>query len=304
MAISMSEDIEKKHDALALLRKLEWRVRDSADSVLGGDYRSAFRGRGREFDQVVRYEWGDDVRDIDWNVTARLGEPYRKKYIEEREMTMVLVIEDAVSLQFGSGGKTKREALLEIAGLLGLLCAANRDRLGIVHATPEGYSMREPVRGRRAIMHAMAGLMAGTKPKLFHESPSLQVPWKELSHTLPKHTLLLWLSDFTPKGNPEGWQILKQRFQLLGFRVDDPWERELPHVGTVTAYDPLSAELVYLDTEDNENRAEHAAWCQHRENFFKELFPDPLSRCAVLTEESVLEAMLNFFRARMKLITH
>ena len=99
-----------------LLRKLEWRVRHVADTSLGGEYRSAFRGRGREFDQVVRYEWGDDVRDIDWNVTARLGEPYRKKFVEERELTVVLLFEDSLSLQFGSGSKTKRDTLLEVGG--------------------------------------------------------------------------------------------------------------------------------------------------------------------------------------------
>src|SRR5476649_3059302 len=104
--------------ALALLRRLEWRVRHAVENVLSGEYRSAFRGRGMEFDQVVKYEFGDDIRDIDWNVTARLGEPYRKKFIEERELTVILVIEDSLSLQFGYGARTKREALFELAALV------------------------------------------------------------------------------------------------------------------------------------------------------------------------------------------
>ena len=96
---------------LALLRQLEWRVRHAVENILSGQYRSAFRGRGIEFDQVVRYEFGDDVRDIDWNVTARLGEPYRKKFVEEREVTLLLLIEDSPSLNFGSAGQSKREKL-------------------------------------------------------------------------------------------------------------------------------------------------------------------------------------------------
>src|SRR5471032_2530620 len=96
---------------LAILRQLEWRVRHAVENVLSGEYRSAFRGRGMEFDQVVKYTFGDDVRDIDWNVTARLGEPYRKKFIEEREVSLLLVFDDSVSLQFGSGAQSKREAL-------------------------------------------------------------------------------------------------------------------------------------------------------------------------------------------------
>ena len=130
----------------SLLRKLEWRVRHTADSLLGGEYRSTFRGRGREFDQVVKYEFGDDVRDIDWNVTARLGEPYRKKFVEERELTTVLLFEDSLSLQFGSGRRTKRNTALEMAGSFALLCAGNRDRAGFWHATPSTHLMREPVR--------------------------------------------------------------------------------------------------------------------------------------------------------------
>ena len=93
---------------LALLRRLEWRVRHAVENVLSGEYRSAFRGRGMEFDQVVKYEFGDDVRDIDWNVTARLGEPFRKKFVEEREVTLLLVFEDSPSLLFGSGAQSKR----------------------------------------------------------------------------------------------------------------------------------------------------------------------------------------------------
>src|SRR3954469_11840771 len=151
---------------LAALRRLEWRVRHAVETSLGGGYRSAFRGRGMEFDQVVRYAFGDDVRDIDWNVTARLGEPYRKKFIEEREVTVLLVFEDSPSLQFGSGSQSKREALLELAGLVMLLGAVNRDRVGFVHASPSGYTFREPVRGRGAILHAAASLIGQPAPEL------------------------------------------------------------------------------------------------------------------------------------------
>jgi len=131
----------------SLLRKLEWRVRHTADALLGGEYRSVFRGRGREFDQVVKYEFGDDVRDIDWNVTARRGEPYRKQYIEERQLTVVLLFDDSLSLQFGSGSRSKRDTLLELAGLFALLSAGNRDRAGFWHALPHSHLVREPVRG-------------------------------------------------------------------------------------------------------------------------------------------------------------
>ena len=223
---------------LAFLRQLEWRVRHAVENVLNGEYRSAFRGRGMEFDQVVKYEFGDDVRDIDWNVTARLGEPYRKKFVEEREVTVLIVFEDTPSLQFGSGAQSKREALLELAGLVMMLGAVNRDRVGFVHATPAGYTLREPVRGRGAILHAAASLLGAPAPALSSDAPASglsTLPWRLIARAAPRHSVLIRLGDFPPRIEPEGWTVIKQRYQPMGFRVEDPWERALPDEDTFAA---------------------------------------------------------------------
>jgi uncharacterized protein (DUF58 family) len=282
---------------LALLRQLEWRVRHAVENVLSGEYRSAFRGRGMEFDQVVKYEFGDDVRDIDWNVTARLGEPYRKKFVEEREVTLLLVFEDSPSLQFGSGVQSKREALLELAGLVMLLSAVNRDRVGFVHAAPEGYSFREPVRGRGAILHAAASLLAKPAPALTR-APA-QIPWRFLARAAPKHSVFLWLGDFPPRAEPEGWSVLKRRYQTMGFRVDDPWERALPAGEALAVYDPSAGRLVTLDGSAAE-RAAHATWRRERDEAWSRLFPNALSRLVVGTDESRLDALVRFFHARQR----
>ena len=303
---------------LALLRRLEWRVRHAVANVLSGEYRSAFRGRGMEFDQVVKYEFGDDVRDIDWNVTARLGEPYRKKFVEEREVTLLLVFEDAPSLQFGSSNQSKREALLELAGLVMLLGAVNRDRVGYVYAAPDGHHVREPVRGRGPILHAASTLLgtpppaldtgnlipdSGKKEAADHLSglryPQSEIPWQLLARAAPKHSILIWLSDFPPREAPEGWSVLQRRYQTMGFRVDDPWERTLPAGDTLVAYDPLARRLVTLDGTAAQ-RAGHAEWVKRREDAFRLLFPDPLSRLIVSTREPRLEALVRFFHARMR----
>ena len=288
---------------LALLRQLEWRVRHAVENVLSGEYRSAFRGRGMEFDQVVKYTYGDDIRDIDWNVTARLGEPYRKKFIEEREVTLLLVFEDSVSLQFGSGAQSKREALLELAGLVMMLGAVNRDRVGFLHASPEGYYLREPVRGRGQIMHAAAQLLGKPAPAL--ESAATQtpdptsIPWRLLAHAAPRHSIMIWLGDFPPRVEPEGWSVLSRRYQTMGFRVDDPWERALPDTRIFTAYDPVSGRLVNLNGASSAQRAAHAEWVAQRDASFRALFPNPLSRLTVRTDEPRLESLVRFFQARM-----
>jgi uncharacterized protein (DUF58 family) len=282
---------------LALLRQLEWRVRHAVENILSGQYRSAFRGRGIEFDQVVRYEFGDDVRDIDWNVTARLGEPYRKKFVEEREVTLLLVIEDTPSLGFGSGSQSKREALLELVGLVMLLGAVNGDRVGFVHAHGDGVTFKEPVRGRGAILHAAANVIGRPAPDPGAGSP--EMPWKVIAKAAPKHSIMIWLGDFAPRPEPEGWAVLRRRYQTMGFRVDDPWERSFPAEGSLAAYDPVAGRLVNLEGTEAERRA-HKAWQQSRDEQWATLFPDPLSRLVVSTEDDRFDCLVRFFHARMR----
>ena len=287
---------------LALLKQLEWRVRHAVENVLSGEYRSAFRGRGMEFDQVVKYTFGDDIRDIDWNVTARLGEPYRKKFIEEREVSLLLVFEDSVSLQFGSGAQTKREALLELAGLVMMLGAVNRDRVGFLYASPAGYTLKEPVRGRGQILHAAATLLGQSAPVIENRelpTESSFVPWRLLAKAAPRHSIMIWLGDFPPRIAPEGWSVLSRRYQTMGFRVDDPWERELPSDRVLTTYDPVAGRIVTLNGATTAQRTAHAAWGEQRDAAFRAIFPAPLSRLVVGTHESRLDALVRFFHARM-----
>jgi uncharacterized protein (DUF58 family) len=283
---------------IALLRKLEWRVRHAVENVLSGEYRSAFRGRGMEFDQVVKYEFGDDIRDIDWNVTARLGEPYRKKFVEEREVTLIVVLEDAPSLQFGSGAQSKREALLELAGLVMLLGAVNRDRVGCLCASPGGYALREPVRGRGPIMHAAASLFSQTAPPIAQAAAPVEIPWQLLARAAPRHSIVIWLGDFAPRPAPDGWSLIQRRYQTMGFRVDDPWERALPVGEPFAAYDPVTGRLVTLENSAAE-RAAHARWRAARDDAFRDLFPDTHSRLVVGTDQNRLDALVRFFHARM-----
>jgi uncharacterized protein (DUF58 family) len=302
LANTLQEHTALVTSQLALLRQLEWRVRHAVENVLSGEYRSAFRGRGMEFDQVVKYTFGDDIRDIDWNVTARLGEPYRKKFIEEREVTLLLVFEDSPSLQFGSGAQSKREALLELAGLVMLLGAVNRDRVGFCHAAPDGYLLKEPVRGRGPILHAAATLLGRAAPAIENQHSKTEnshIPWRILAHAAPRHSILIWLGDFPPQPAPEGWTVLSRRYQTMGFRVDDPWERTLPAAGVLTAYDPVAGRLVTLNGLSTAQRAAHADWVRQRDEHFRALFPGPLTRLTVTTEESRLDALVRFFHARM-----
>jgi len=282
----------------SLLQKLEWRVRRAADSPLEGKYSCAFRERGREFDQVVTYEYGDEVRDIDWNVTAPLGAPYRKKFIEEPELTVVLLFEDSLSLQFGSGRRTKRETLLEMAGLFALLSAGNRDRAGFWHATPHTHLVRQPVRGRINIINTTAHLLNLPLPKL-DAGGEVDIDWKYFLQTFPHHSLVLWLSDFPPRPLPAAWAALCRRYQMIGVRVEDPWERVLPQSGALTVVEAVTGELLPFDTLSGTNRRRHEDWVEERDAYWDQLFPRT-ARLTVSTEDDLLDALIRFFKARMR----
>ena len=284
---------------VALLRRLEWRVRHAVATVLTGEYRSSFRGRGMEFDQVVKYTFGDDVRDIDWNVTARLGEPYRKKFVEEREVCLLLVFEDSPALQFGSAERTRRETLLELASLLMLLGAVNRDRVGLIYASPTGHWFQRPRPGRAAILHSAAQLL-GQPPPVPGSAAEVPIPWSFVQRAAPRHSVLLWLGAFAPGPEPEGWRVLRRRYQAMGFRADDPWDRELPAAARLPVFDPLAGTITTLNTRSAAQRRAHAEWVQRREAHFSALLPNPLDRLAARTDEPVFESMVSFFRRRAR----
>jgi uncharacterized protein (DUF58 family) len=281
-----------------LLRRLEWRLEHEVENQLIGDYFSVFRGRGMEFDQVVKYNFGDDIRDIDWNVTARLGEPYRKKFIEERELVVMLVIEDSLSLQFGSGARTKREALFELAALVMLLASLNRDAIGVVHVQPGGYKIAERVRGRSAVFHAATELMDRPAPELTDTRP-LETPWELINTAAPNHSMLVVLGDFPPRIVPKEWKQVMQRYIPVGFRVEDPWERKLPGDKPLTTYDPTTNRVVVIDPRSKVHRNAHAEWVAQRNANFAHLIPRPKDRLTVTPDESMVDALVHFFHAHM-----
>jgi hypothetical protein len=145
-------------------------------------------------------------------------------------------------------------------------------------------------------MHAAASLLSRPAPAATDSPP--EIPWRFLARAAPKHSVLLWLGDFPPRDEPEGWPVLQRRYQTMGFRVDDPWDRALPSQETFAAYDPVAGRLVTLEGSASE-RAAHATWAAQRDAAFQKLFPNRLSRLVVGTNESRLDALVKFFHQRM-----
>lgn len=297
------ETFKDLSSSIATLRRLEWRIRHAVESTLSGEYKSSFRGKGMEFDQVVKYEFGDDVRDIDWNVTARLGEPYRKKFVEEREINLFLLFEDSPSLQFGSGNTSKREALLELASLIMLLSAVNGDRISMMYSSPSGYQFQKSINGRGRIMHAAAKLLGQPAPDLLGPSQS-QIPWKYISKAAPRHSIFVWLGDFGNCQVPTSWNVLRKRYQPIGFRIEDPWERTLPTDGKRNVFDPTSGSLFTLNGKSAAQREAHASWNDQRDAHFTKLFPKSSSQLTLQSGDDALDAIVRLFHQRMKQAAH
>ena len=278
----------------AVLRRLEWHVRRAVNTSISGDYRSAFRGRGMEFDQVVKYQWGDDLRDIDWNVTARLGEAYRKKFVEERELSMILLFEDSPALQFGSDGRSRRETLLETAALLMLVAALNRDRVSLFYTSSTHAWYERALPGRRGILRLAARLLEQPAPPL-DGGPVQPLPWQRMRGAGAKGSVLLWFGAFVPAETPESWRGLQQRYRTVGVRADDPWDAQLPQMGTLTAYDPLAGRLTTVNTSAPAEQAAHRRWRESRENWIAHLFPHSTDRLLVRNADDPLDALAAFF---------
>jgi uncharacterized protein (DUF58 family) len=278
----------------AILRRLEWHVRRAVNTSISGDYRSAFRGRGMEFDQVVKYQWGDDLRDIDWNVTARLGEAYRKKFVEERELSMILLFEDSPALQFGSAGRSRRDSLLETAVLLMLVAALNRDRVGLFYTSSTSSWYERALPGRRGILRLAARLLEEPLPPL-DGGPVAPLPWQRMRNAASKGSALLWFGPFVPSETPESWRGLQQRYRTVGIRADDPWDEKLPEVGNLTAYDPLAGRLTTINTSSSAEQAAHRRWREGREKWMAHLFPQVNDRMQVRNTDDPLDALAAFF---------
>jgi uncharacterized protein (DUF58 family) len=279
----------------AALRRLEWQVQHAVNTTLAGDYRSAFRGRGMEFDQVVKYQWGDDLRDIDWNVTARLGEPYRKKFIEERELSLIFVFEDSPALQFGSGTRTRRDALLEVAALLMLLASTNRDRVGMFYSSPVDFWYQRPTAGRKSTLRVASRLMAQASPALDME-PVCTPPWRLIRRAASSGSVIIWFGAFVPSETPEGWRVLQQRCRTIGVRADDAWDLALPEGMRISAYDPMAARVVNLDTSSRAEQHAHARWRTWRDAYFNRLFPTLDGRFILRSDDDSLQSLIAYFR--------
>jgi uncharacterized protein (DUF58 family) len=282
------------------VRRIEITTRHLVRDIVAGEYSSAFRGRGVEFAEVREYQPGDDVRTIDWNVTARLGSAYVKRYLEERELSVVFVVDMSASSGFGSRRRTKGELGAEVAAVLALAAVRNNDRIGATFFTDRIEYHLRPAKGRRHALRLITDLLA-FRP--IGTGTDLSVALAELEPTLRRRAVIFVLSDFMAAGYETVLARLSRRHDVVGLQLVDPRERELPAAGIVTLWDPETGAWRRVDTADAAVRAyfarRAAAFDRGLERELRERGADLLR---LETGEPYAEPLLAFFRRRERML--
>jgi uncharacterized protein (DUF58 family) len=282
------------------VRRLEITTRHLVRDIVAGEYSSAFRGRGVEFAEVREYQPGDDVRTIDWNVTARLGSAFVKRYLEERELTVVFLVDRSASGDFGSRVRSRADLVAEVVAVLAFAAARNNDRVGLLLATDRVEAFTQPRKGRRHALRVISELLA-FQPE--GRGTDLGAALSTLEPSLRRRAVIFLVSDFLTTGYESALARLARRHDLVAIQVVDPRERELPDVGLVTLWDPERGNWRVVNTAD---RAVRERFAERAKAFDHGLERMLLERGADLlrleTGRSYAEPLLAFFRRRERML--
>jgi uncharacterized protein (DUF58 family) len=283
-------------EVLRQVKLLELRTRGLVNSLFTGEYRSVFKGQGMEFAEVREYQAGDEVRSIDWNVTARMQRPYVKRYIEERELTVMLAVDVSGSERFGTRRRFKSEVASELAAVLAMSAIRNNDRVGVLMFTESVEHVVPPRKGRRHALRVIRDILAFEPAG---KQTDIAGATEYLNKMLHHKAIIFIVSDFFGTNIETPLKLLAQRHDVVAVTVEDPSERSLPDVGLVRLMDPETGETIDVDTSDAKVRAQFNSTVSEeataRRRLLRRLAIDEIP---VNTDEGIMDPLLRFFRAR------
>lgn len=284
-------------ELLKKVRKIEIKTRRLSDHIFSGEYHTSFKGRGMTFSEVRQYQFGDDVRAIDWNVTARYNEPYIKVFEEERELTMMLMVDVSGSESFGTQNSFKKDIVTEIAATMAFSATQNNDKIGLILFSDEIELFIPPKKGRSHVLRIIRELIE-FKPK--SHKTDLSQALKFLSGVIKKKAIVFVISDFMTDNNYERTlKITGKKHDLTGIRVYDAREEKMPNIGMVNMLDAETGETMLVNTGSKSVRMEYEKYYQEKIKYFKETF----SKCGSGTvnsrvDESYVTKLLGYFKSR------
>lgn len=285
-------------DLLTKVRRIEIKTRALTNNIFAGEYHSAFKGRGMSFAEVREYQPGDDVRDIDWNVTARFNRPYVKVFEEERELTVMLLIDVSGSLDFGSAGRYQRDLATEIAATLAFSAIQNNDKIGVIFFSDRIEKFIPPKKGRKHILFIIRELLNFTPES---RKSDLAIPLEYLVRALNKKCIAFILSDFIVKENyTQALRIANKKHDVAAIQVYDHRLAELPNVGIIKLQDAETGHEQYVDTSSRHIRQLHAAWWkQHQASMLATLHSSNVDNISVSTTDDYVKALIGLFSKRV-----
>ena len=283
-------------EILKKIRKLELRARRFVETAFAGQYHSVFKGRGMNFHEFRQYDFGDEVRSIDWNVTARMGEPYVRKYIEERELTVMLLIDVSASGSYGSVNASKRELAAEVACLLAFCAIRNNDKVGLILFTDHAELYIAPKKGRTHILRLIREI-------LYYEpsgrKTDLAQPLDFLNRVTTRRAVVFILSDFQAVNYEKPLTISSRRHDLIAIPIEDRGEHALPDIGVVRVEDPESSSIYEINFSDRRVRSEFSKLAEQerieREALFRRKSIDSVS---LRTDQDYFPLLRSFFIRR------
>jgi uncharacterized protein (DUF58 family) len=289
MAVDTTEILKK-------IRTLEIKTRGLVETVFAGDYHSVFKGRGMNFDEVREYQPGDEIRSIDWNVTARMGAPFVKKFTEERELAVMLIVDVSASENFGSTSQSKRELAAEVACLIAFSAIRNNDKVGLLLFSDDVELFIPPKKGRSHTLRIVREILF-YQPRGRGTNPGLALD--QLNRIVTRRSVVFFISDFQAPDFSRELKVTSKRHDFIAMHIKDEREAVLPNVGVVTLEDAETGEQIEINTADRMTRTRFADQAQRQEaDLLRTLRRNNIDTIGLRTGEDYLSALRTFFKQR------
>ena len=283
-------------DLLKKVRKIEIKTRKLSSNIFGGEYHSAFKGRGMTFSEVRNYQFGDDVRTIDWNVTARYNEPFVKIFEEERELTLMLMVDVSNSALFGTNNALKKNIITEISATLAFSALQNNDKVGLILFSDQVELYIPPSKGKTHVLRIIRELI---EFKPFSKKTDIKVALEFLTRILKKKSITFILSDFISSDYEKSLKIISKKHDLTGIKVYDKFEEAIPNLGLVQMFDQETEEIKMIDTSSKSLRDNYKREMSLNFKKFNDLFTkNGAGTISCRTDESYIKKLLNYFKNR------
>ena len=283
-------------ELLKKVRNIEIKARGLTRQIFAGQYHSAFKGRGISFSEVREYQYGDDIRSIDWNVTARFNHPYVKVFEEERELTVMLLVDVSGSGNFGTRGSYKREQITEIAALLAFSAINNNDKIGVIFFSDRVEKFISPQKGRKHILRIIRELL-DFRPE--SKKTSLNEPLRYLTNAIKKRCTAFIISDFMAPDFEQSLRIASNKHDIVGLNINDIMEKNLPDIGLIYITDPETGDNIWVDTSlKSVRRKYYERWQSDRERLNAIFKRCGVDNANIFTGEDYVRPLINLFKKR------